>query len=98
MRRKRELASRAMRYLDIPSEVLPGGFSVLISGTGSLTVRGCRRILQYGTECIRLRLGDRRILNICGNDLLCTVFEAGLATVEGKLQSVSFEEAVRRAT
>ena len=98
MRRKQELAGRAMRYLDIPSEALPGGFSVLISGTGSLTVRGCRRILHYGSDCIRLRLADRRVLCVCGAELVCTAFEAGLATIEGRLQGVSLEEAVRRAT
>ena len=98
MRHKWELASRAMRYLNIPSEALPGGFSVLISGRGSLTVRGCRRILQYGTDCIRLRLNGRQTISICGADLLCSAFEAGLAIVEGSVQSVSFEEEKKRAT
>ena len=92
MREKKDLLVGAMRYLDIPREALPGGFGIQISGKSSLTVRGCRRILQYGADCIRLSLGKKLALAIRGRGLICTVFEGGQATVEGLLQGLSFEE------
>ena len=92
MREKKDLLVGAMRYLDIPREALPGGFGIQISGQHRVTVRGCRRILQYGADCICLSLGKRIVLAIRGCGLICTVFEGGQATVEGLLQGISFEE------
>ncbi|MBE6702948.1 MAG: hypothetical protein E7585_06015 [Ruminococcaceae bacterium] len=96
MRRKKDLLAGVGRYLDIPREALPGGFGLSLSGQNALTVRGCRRILYYGGECIRLSLG-RQALAVYGNDLICTVFEAGQATVEGKISTIAFEEVGRDA-
>lgn len=92
MRRKKDLLTGAMRYLDIPREVLPGGFGITLSGQGSLTVRGCRRILQYGATCIRLSIGKKKALSVKGRDLICTVFDGEQATVEGLIESIAFEE------
>ena len=92
MRRKKDLLTGAMRYLDIPREMLPGGFGITLSGQSSLTVRGCRRILQYGATEIRLSLGEKKALAIGGSDLICTVFDGEQATVEGLIESLAFEE------
>ena len=92
MRRKEEdWITRLGRTLDLPEEALPGGFGLTMSGTGRMTLRGCRRILAYGPDCIRLSLG-RRVLSVRGARLLCTVFEAGSVTVEGQIASISFEK------
>ena len=95
MQRKKELFARISRRLDIPREALPGGFGMSLAGQRELTVRGCRRILSYGAECIRLSLGKTAVA-ICGESLLCTVFEAGSVTVEGRILSISFEEGGER--
>lgn len=97
MRQKSDLLARAMRYLDIPREALPGGFGITVSGQSSMTVRGCRRILHYSAERIRLLLGARRALSVCGRGLVCTVFESGQATVEGLIETICFEEVKRDA-
>ena len=90
MRSKRELFSAIGRRLDIPSEALPCGFGLTLSGQSSMTVRGCRRILTYGREQIRLSLG-KTVLAVGGEQLLCTAFELGCVTVEGRILTVTFE-------
>lgn len=91
MREKKEdWITRLGRHLDLPGEALPGGFGLTLSGTGQMTLRGCRRILTYGPECIRFSLG-RQALAVRGARLLCTVFEAGSVTVEGRIDTIAFE-------
>ena len=92
MREKREeWITRLSRNLDLPCEAMPGGFGLTLSGTGQLTLRGCRRILAYAPECIRLSVG-RRAVAVRGERLLCTVFEAGSVTVEGRIDAICFEK------
>ena len=47
MSEKRDLLTRFGARLDLPREALPGGFSILLSGQGELSVRGRARILSY---------------------------------------------------
>ena len=91
MRRKKGFFTRFGEKLDIPREALPGGFGLSMSGQNELTVRGCRRILSYGADCISLSLG-RVVLSVRGTELLCTVFEAGSVTVQGQICQIGFEE------
>lgn len=91
MRRKKEFFTRFGERLDVPREALPGGFGFSMSGQNELTVRGCRRILSYGADCISLSLGKVALL-VEGAELLCTVFEAGDVTIQGRISKVSFEE------
>ncbi len=90
MRRKKELLAGLGRYLDLPTEAIPGGFGLSLSGREQLTVRGCREILIYTPAEIRLSLG-RVALSVGGEGLLCTVLEAGNVTVEGLVCTLSFE-------
>lgn len=90
MRRKKEFFTRFGERLDIPREALPGGFGLSMSGQNELTVRGCRKILSYGADCISLSLGSIT-LSVEGEGLLCTVFEAGNVTVQGLVCKIAFE-------
>lgn len=92
MRKKQGLLAGLTARLDIPGEALPGGFGVELSGQRELTVRGCRRILHYGDEEIRLRVG-KTVLCVCGKELLCTSFGNGGVTVRGWIVSLRFGEA-----
>lgn len=91
MRQKKQLLERFTQRLDIPRESLPFGFGLSLSGQNALTVRGCRKILTYGRNCIRLSLG-KTVLAVGGTELICTVFEAGNVTVEGHILALTFEE------
>ena len=62
---------------------------LLLSGNRELTVEGCKGILEYDEDIIRLNLG-KFILRLTGRDLsLCTLTE-DTAVVEGYLLSIEF--------
>lgn len=94
MRRRKDLLTRFGETLDLPREALPGGFGLAMSGQNELTVRGCRRILQYEAERICFSLG-KVALAVTGEQLICTAFSAGNVTVRGHIAAVTFEEMPR---
>lgn len=93
MRRKRDFFGELWQRLDIPREALPGGFGAILSGQGELIVRGCRRILAYSEQQIKLLLCGRRVLCVEGAGLLCAAFQAGGVTITGEITALRFEEA-----
>ena len=91
MTERRDLLARLAASLDIPHEVLPGGFSLSMTGEREVTVRGCRRILLYREDRVELALRGR-VLAVTGRALYCTAFSAGTVTVVGKIQGVLLED------
>ena len=91
MHQNKGLSGWLCRRLELSSEALPGGFGLSLSGRGELAVSGCRRILSYSPTQISLSLG-RLVLQVEGNDLLCTAFGAGGVTVRGRIDALRFEE------
>ena len=85
---KRDFAARLAARLDIPREVLPGGFGLSMTGDSELTVRGCKRILSYGEEEITLAVGAT-VLTVGGSALYCSAFSGGAVTVTGKITRLS---------
>ena len=55
------------------------------------TVRGCRNILFYSPEEVRLALRGREIC-LRGRELKCVSFAGGSVTVEGFLSAVELSE------
>ena len=96
MRKKRTWIGALGERLDIPRELLPGGFFLTLSDSHEAIVRGCRRILSYGEREIVLSLGGQR-LAIRGQGLLCSAFEAGCVTVRGNISQLSLEGGGRHA-
>lgn len=92
MRKKEGFLGRFGERLDIPREALPGGFGLTLSGQSELTVRGCRRILEYSTDLILLLLSGV-VLEISGEGLLCRVFTPERITVCGRVSAICFKEA-----
>ncbi len=96
MRKKKGLLSVFGERLDLPSEMLPGGFSLTLCGQGELMLCGCCRILSYSESCIELLLASA-VLRVTGEGLLCTAFDGGTVTLGGHICSISFEEEEKRA-
>ena len=94
MPKKRDFLARFGAKLDIPREALPGSFGLTLSGQEELVVRGCKKILAYGTACISLKVG-KTVLTVYGESLFCTAFGVGCVTVTGRVSSLVFGEGVR---
>lgn len=65
------------------------GDSAVLRADRSVTVYGCRKILYYGRESVCLDVGKRR-LRVMGEELICTAFTAGTASVEGRIGGVLY--------
>ena len=88
---KERLGERICRALDLPPDVLPGESLVEIRGRGLLTVSGCRGISEYTPERIALSLKRGRLL-VEGRGLGCASYLAGAVSIDGRIDSVHFEE------
>jgi len=85
------LAERLAVGLDIPADVFDGGIRLDMRGRHTLTVHGCRRILDFSPCEIRLSLGGC-VLTVCGLRLICTAYLAGAVGIEGCINAIRFDE------
>ncbi len=63
--------------------------TAVLHGERGATVYGCRRILCYSPERICLCVGKRHLF-VRGTDLICTSFNAGCVSVEGRLEGIGY--------
>ena len=91
---KNSLSERICRALDMPPEVLPSATSMEIHGRSLVKIQGAGAILLYSPEEIRVavRRGGEYI-SVKGHALCCSSYNMGAIGVEGRIRSVSFEEA-----
>ena len=85
----KSMKEKVATALEVPLSAVGGTPQLLLSGNRELTVEGCKGILEYDEDIIRLNLG-KLILRLTGRDLsLCTLTE-DTAVVEGYLLSIEF--------
>lgn len=89
MRKRGRGAEKIARFIGA-DEIYGGSDLLTLAGRGDLTASGCRRILLYGKEKIRL-LMDGYILEISGSELYCTSYFRGAVRVEGEIFSLRLE-------
>lgn len=77
--------------LDISPDIINGIF-IELRGRNNLTVHGCREIILYTTEKVRVKLPGS-VLSVCGDGLYCTAYHSGVAQIDGIISSVSFDDA-----
>ena len=75
--------------LDIPADLFWGGLRLDLRGRNSLTVHGCRRILDFSPCEVRLALKES-VLVIQGRRLICTSYLAGAVGIEGCICDIRF--------
>lgn len=72
---------------DIGGDSLAGDLYLEMRGRNSLLIKGCRRILAYSPECIKLKV-KKDTLTINGKRLACTSYHSGSVGVEGAIFSL----------
>ena len=76
---------------ELPSDALAGETRIELRGRSLLFIQGCRRILEYSPELVRVAVkGDT--VSVRGVRLVCTSYHAGTVGVEGRISSVTFTE------
>ena len=88
---KESLGEKISRGLDIPPDILPGGSLITIRGRTALSVSGSSSIILYTPEEIRLSMKRGR-LSVKGTCLACISYNSTEISIEGHINSVSFEE------
>ncbi|MBE6693254.1 MAG: hypothetical protein E7589_00615 [Ruminococcaceae bacterium] len=90
-KRQSSLSDWMIDRLDIPADVLSGGLRAELRGRHSLTVHGCKKIEEYTSNCIRLSV-KKSMLCVRGCDLVCISYLAGAVGIEGRIDSLSFDD------
>jgi sporulation protein YqfC len=93
-KRQGGLRERFCHSLDIHPDVLPAETLIELRGKSSVSIKGAGRVSVYTDTEIRL-LSKNGDICVRGSNLLCSAYRRGAVTVDGKIESVSFEE-VRR--
>ena len=78
------------RAIRLPGGMTMGESRLLLLGNRELTVEGCKGILEYEPEQIRLNLGTGS-LTIRGSELTLLSLEPDYAQVGGRFASVEFQ-------
>ena len=91
--RGRSLADWLVRGLDLPPEMLQGGMRVEVRGRDALMVEGCRKILAYTPDEVKLQMAGC-LLVIEGEGMLCHSYLSGAVGLEGRVCCIRYEEGV----
>ena len=96
MREKKDLFGRIGKYLDLPAEVLPGGFSVLLSGR-ELCVHGRAAIRAYREDRVVICVG-KQVLIAEGERLFCAELSAQKTVIIGTVTALFLKKEGEDAT
>ena len=97
MREKKNFFGRIGDYLNIPEGVLPGDFSVLLSGDRVLCVQGKLRISAYSEERIVLCVGKHELC-VEGKGLFCAELAAEKILINGTVTALYLKKGDKNAT
>ena len=86
-----KLSRRIERALEMPTGTLRPALTMELYGNREAVVEGCRRVLRYDADCIRLDTVEG-VVRFAGEDLRVTCFAGGTATVSGRMVTLGFEE------
>ena len=88
-RDKRSFFEYVSDKLDLPADLFSGECAIEIRGRTNVTVRGCRRILRYGKEEIRLAMSHFDV-RVRGKHLDCAAYFAGAIRIDGEVDAVEY--------
>ncbi len=84
------LSLKICEKFDLPTD-LQKSLSIDITGNSEAVIWGCKSILVYTEELIRLQTKDLDLV-IEGKDLCCPAYGGGSVVVSGQFKSISYEE------
>lgn len=85
------LLRRAARAIELPADVYTGMAHLELSGNRELIVDGCRGVLEYDEDVIRLNIGKGSV-RVTGRGLSIRTLTAESAVVEGYILAVEFQD------
>lgn len=91
MKRKDKLSLLEKIYLklDIPPDII-SDMLIEIRGRTNARIHGCKEILVYTTDNVKLQLSEC-ILQVIGKELYCTSYGSGTIEIDGMISSVELD-------
>jgi len=74
--------------LDIPGDII-NGIHIDIRGRNNITIRGCKKILLYTENELRIKL-DGEVVCVRGEKLYCTAYHSCAIEIDGYIYDVRF--------
>lgn len=71
------------------SQVVVNEPKIEMSGNREIIVDGCRGVVEYGENQIKLNLGET-VLALSGNGLVINSFDSSIAVITGQISDISF--------
>jgi len=88
---KTSLMTKLATELEVPSEILPGVFRIELQETREATVDGCKGILEYKDERIKLKLSNKTV-TFAGLNLEIKTFTNERVIISGYIAGIDFSE------
>lgn len=89
-KRKISLAEMLSSFTGMPPESLSDMPVLLCRGTMEIQVEGCRSILEYSGDVIRLHM-EKEILTVEGTGLAMSDFHRNCLTIHGQITGLRWE-------
>ena len=91
MKRKDKLSVLERLYLklDIPPDII-NDMVIEVHGRTNVRIHGCREILIYTTDKIKLQLSEC-VVQILGKELYCTSYGSGNMEIDGVILAIELD-------
>ena len=76
----------------LPCDILTGDFRIELRGRNQLYLHGCRRIIKYSTEEMKLAAAAFSVC-VTGKRLICSAYYGGTVCIEGHIVGFMIEDA-----
>lgn len=90
-RKKPSVAELLASKTTLPSDLLIGEFRLEVRGRNTVIINGCKRILEYSPERMRLAIKKSSVC-VSGERLICSTYHDGAICIEGYIGSISFDD------
>lgn len=87
--RSEKILERLSSGLDIPPAAITGLVHIEAEGNREITVDGCKGVLEYSENSVRLNTG-KLVVRICGAQLTITMLQNGQAVIKGDITGIEF--------
>ncbi len=86
---RRTVKEKISEELDLPLSSMPGMPNIELAGNRQAIVEGCKGVLEYDDDVIKLNLG-KSIVKFVGSDLSINSYRLEQAVISGNIFAVEF--------
>lgn len=89
MKSKKTIKNKITKNLEIPSSSFIGGSKITLNSNDEAIVEGCKNIIEYFEDNIKLNLGNKTV-TFLGSNLSINALTINGVVISGKITSLEF--------